>query len=459
MKALRLPLAALALQASLALAQTPLVTGIDRSGFDAGVRPQDDLFKAVNGQWVKDTPIPADKGDYGLTIQLRDQSDARVRAIVEALAQQMHPTGSVEQKIGDYYRSYMDEAAIDRAGVRPLAPWLAQIDGVRSKSALAALFGRWQGVAATPIQAWVQSDFKQPGINRALTWQGDLGLPDRDYYLLDDARFGEAREAYRSYLQTLFQLSGDANAAASTAAVFALEKRLAQTQWTRVDNRDAQKIYNPMTLAALTQAAPGFDWPAFFRAAALPAIDRLSVSQPSYAAALAKTVADTPLASWKLYLRARLLDAAAPMLPQAFRDAHFAFHGRALLGLQAPKPRWQDAIHELNGALGEAVGQVYVARHFPAAHKARMQQLVNELLAAYAQSIGELSWMGPATKRQAQHKLAKIVTKIGYPERWRDYARLQVRPGDALGNAARAGRFDYERVARREGRPVDRGEW
>jgi putative endopeptidase len=458
-KPVHLTLCALALQASLALAQTPLDTGIDRSGFDAGVRPQDDLFKAVNGQWLKDTPIPADKSEYGLFIQLRDRSDERVRGIVEDLAKQTQPPGSVEQKIGDYYRSYMDEAAIDRAGIRPLAPWLAQIDGVKNKTGLATLFGRWQGVAPTPMSAWVQSDFKEPGINRALTWQGGLGLPDRDYYLLDDERFAKAREAYRSYLETLFRLSGDAQAARSAETVFGLEKRLAQTQWARVENRDAVKIYNPMTVAALTQAAPGFDWAAFFRAAALPSIDRLSVSQPSYAVALAKAVNDTPIANWKLYLRARVLDDAAQVLPKPFRDAHFAFRGKALQGLQQQKPRWQNATRELNGALGEAVGQVYVARHFPPANKARMQQLVNDLLAAYGQSIDALAWMGPETKLQAKRKLAKYLTKIGYPDQWRDYSRLVVRDGDALGNAVRAGRFEYERVAAKAGKPVDRGEW
>jgi putative endopeptidase len=459
-KPIPLSLCALALHAGLALAQTaPLRAGLDRAGFDAAVRPQDDLFRAVNGQWLKDTPIPADKSDYGVFTQLSDRSDERVRKIVEELAAQTQAAGNVEQKVGSFYRSYLDEAAIDRAGLAPLAPWLAQIDALRGKPQLAALMGRLQGVAATAIGVSVDADPKEPGIDRALTWQDGLGLPDRDYYLKDDARFAKARQAYRTYLTTLFRLSGDVAAARSAAAVFALETRLARAQWSRVDNRDPVKTYNPMPVPALARAAPGFDWSLFFRAAALPNIDRLSVSQPSYAKAMARTVAATPLATWKLYLRARLIDGAGKVLPEDFREAHFAFHGKALQGQEQRKPRWQDATAALNGALGEAVGQVYVARHFPPAYKARMQELVGNLLAAYSESIDALAWMGPETKLQAKDKLAKVLPKIGYPDKWRDYAKLDVRDGDAFGNGVRAGRFEHERLAAKAGQPVDRSEW
>lgn len=459
----RLPLTllcALALHAGIGAAQdAPPRSGLDRAGFDPGIRPQDDLFRAVNGQWIKDTAIPADKPEYGLFIQLRDRSDERVRALVEALAAKQAAPGSVEQKIGSFYRSYLDEAAIDQAGLAPLAPWLRQIDALKNKRELAALMGRLQGIAGTPLIPWVGADRKEPGVNRAIAWQDGLGLPDRDYYLKDDARFMKAREAYRAYLERLFALSGDPRAAASAKAVFALERRLARAQWARVDNRDPVKTYNPMTLKALAKAAPGFDWAAFFDAAALPDIDRLSVGQPSYAKAAARTVAQTPLSTWKPYLRARVLDAFARLLPQPYREAHFELRGRALQGLQQDKPRWQHATSALNGALGEAVGQVYVAQHFPPAYKARMQELVGNLLAAYGESIDALAWMGPETKQQAKAKLAKVMPKIGYPEKWRDYSALAIRDGDAAGNAARAGRFEWERIARKAGRPVDRSEW
>jgi putative endopeptidase len=453
---------ALAMQAGAVLAQAPtppLKSGLDRGGFDAGVRVQDDLFRAVNGQWLKDTPIPGDKPDFGLFIQLRDRSDERVRALVEDLAAQDAAPGSVEQKIGQFYRSYMDVATIDKAGLKPVAPWLAQIDAVKTKAGLAVLLGRLQGVAGTPVIAWVDADKKEPGIDRVLTWQDGLGLPDRDYYLKDEPRFAKARTAYLAYLQTLFRESGDKHAARSAATVFAFEKKLAQAQWARVENRDPVKTHNPMTLDELATAAPGFDWAGFFKAAALPSIDHLSVSQPSYVKAVAQTTAATPLPTWKLYLRARVLDASAKVLPKAFRDASFALRGKTLQGLEQERPRWQDATRALDAALGEAVGQVYVARHFPPAYKARMQELVANLLATYGESIDALTWMGPQTKLEAKDKLAKYMPKIGYPDKWRDYSKLEVRSGDAFGNAVRAGRFEYERVAAKAGHPVDRAEW
>ncbi len=451
-------LAAFALLAGTASAQ-PLSAGLDRNGFDTSVRPQDDLFKAANGQWIKDTPIPADKSVYGSFIQMRDRSDERVRRIVEELAAHKGEAIGNDQKIGAYYRSYLDEAAIDKAGVAPLAPWLQQIDALKNKADVAALWGRWQGVVDTPLGVNVYPDRKEPGVYRAILWQGGLGLPDRGYYLEDNARFEKVRAAYVVYLETLLRLSGDAAPADDAKRVYALEKRLAQAQWTRVENRDAVKTYNPTTLPAWQKSAPGLDWKRFFQMAALPQGDSFSVAQPTYAVALAQAVNELPLADWKLYLRVRLLAASAPVLPQAFRDAHFAFNGKAVQGSEQDKPRWQQGTAALDAALGEAVGQAYVARHFPPAYKVRMSELVNKLLTAYGQSIDGLTWMGPQTQQRAKQKLARYSTKIGYPDHWRDYSALQVREGDAFGNDKRAGRYDYEWHARRAGQPVDRGAW
>ena len=453
-----LVLAALALYSGMAWSQ-PLSAGLDRSGFDAGVRPQDDLFKSVNGQWLKDAPIPADKSNFGIFIQLRDRADERVKKIVEELAAGSAPAGTNEQKIGAYYRSYLNEAAIDQAGLAPLAPWLAQINAVKNKTELATLLGRLQGSVTTPLDTWVAADPKDPDLYRALTWQDGLGMPDRGYYLEADERFAKARGAYLTYVETLLRLQGDARAAQGAKTVFEFEKRLAQAQWTPVENRDAVKTYNPSTVAALNKSAPGFAWGAFLQAAGLPKVDRMSISQPSYVKAFAQLAHDAPLAEWKLYLRVRLLDGGAEVLPQGFRDARFAFHGKAIQGSEQPKPRWQRATASLDAALGEAVGQVYVSRHFPPAYKARMSQLVDKLLAAYGQSIDGLTWMGEQTKARARQKLAKYTTKIGYPDKWRDYSALEARDGDAFGNEMRAGRFAYERVVRRVGQPVDRSEW
>jgi putative endopeptidase len=450
--------AVLAVHAGLAGAQA-LSAGLDRAGFDPAVRPQDDLFRAANGQWLKDMPIPADKPVYGTFIQMRDRADERVRRIVEELAASQRASSGNEQKIGAYYRSYLDEAAIDKAGMAPLAPWIRQLEAVKNKADIAGLMGRWQGMVDTPLGANVYPDRKEPGVYRAILWQGGLGLPDRGYYLEDNERFEKARAAYLVYLETLLRLGGDRAAADNAKRVFALEKRLAQAQWTRVEVRDPVKTYNPTLLPDWQKAAPGFAWKRFFQEASLPIADRFSVGQPTYATAFAHVVDELPLADWKLYLRTRLLNASAPVLPKAFRDAHFAFNGRALQGSQEARPRWQQGTAALDAALGEAVGQVFVARHFPPAHKARMSELVNKLLTAYGQSIDGLAWMGPQTKQRAQQKLARYTTKIGYPDVWRDYTALQVREGDAFGNDKRAGRFAYERRAYRAGRAVDRREW
>jgi putative endopeptidase len=460
MKLTRIALSVLALQAGLAFAAPQAtVDGLDFAGFDNAVRVQDDLFRHVNGTWLKNTPIPGDKSSYGLFIQLGDRSDERVRGLVEALAQKKNATG-IEKKIGDYYRSFMDEAAIDKAGLEPVKPWFAQIDGLKDKHDLAVLMGKLQGVSNTPLAISVGADDKDPGTYRGQTWQGGLGLPDRDYYLKDDERMAKARAAYQTYLETLAKLSGDEHAAETAKQVFDFEKKLAEAQWARVDNRNPTKIYNPMTPAELQKAAPGFDWMAWVTAAALPpTVDRVIISQPSYVTAMAKLVDETPLPLWQSYLKLHLLDSGASVLPKPFREARFAYRGQALTGLTQDEPRWQKATRSLNGALGEAVGQIYVQHYFPPAYKARMQQLVNNLLAAYRGSIDHLTWMTPATKQRAQEKLSHYMTKIGYPEVWRDYSKLEVRAGDAFGNDARAGRFEHERLAVRAGQPVDRREW
>jgi putative endopeptidase len=473
MKFNRIAFAALTFAAGLALAAPPqgpvvappagaasgaVVPGLDVAGFSRTVGPQQDLFEAVNGEWLKTTQIPADKADYGTFIQLRDRSDERVRGLVEAVAADKEASGNAK-KIGDYYRSYIDEAAIDKAGLEPVKPWFAQIDAVKDKNELAVLMGRLQGMVSLPLPVAVGPDDKDPTTYRAQTWQGGLGMPDRDYYLKDDPRMQKVRDAYQHYIETLLNLAGDAHAKESAQQIYALEKRLAEAQWSRVQNRDPQKIYNPMTVAELMKSAPEFDWPGFFSGASLPPLDHLTVSQPSYVEALTKIVDGTPVATWQAYLRFHLLDAGAQVLPKPFREARFAYRGQAIAGLTQDQPRWQKGVASLNDALGEAVGQLYVQRYFPPAYKARMQELVGNLLDTYRVSIDHLTWMGPQTKKRAQQKLAMYMKKIGYPDKWRDYSKLEVRDGDAFGNEMRAGRFEYERNAVRAGKPVDRTEW
>lgn len=437
----------------------PLVSGLDTAQFDPLVRPQDDLFLHANGRWLRNTPIPADKSSYGTFYELVDASDARVRAIIEELAATPQAPGTIEQKIAAHYAAYMDTAAIDRAGLAPMQPLLEAIDAITTRTDLARWLGQVQGQIDTPVGLWVLPDFKDPGIHRAATWQGGLGLPDRDYYLKDEARLAAARTAYETYLATLARLSGSADPDRVAREVTALERRIAELHWPQQDNRNPARLYNPMTPAELAEKAPGFDWAVFLKAGGLDGIDRLSLSQPSMAVGMARLFAEVDLALWRQYLRLRALDASADVLPKSFRDAAFAFHGTALSGTREERPRWQKGVAVVNEGLGEAVGQVYVARHFPPAYRARMQALVANLLGAYGESIDSLTWMTPATKAAARDKLSKYMVKIGYPDRWRDYGALELRAGDAFGNRVRASRFEWQRIAARAGQPVDRSEW
>ena len=458
--ALRLTTLALLMQlGGLAMAAQPQ-SGLDLKGYDKTVRPQDDLFRAANGHWLSTTEIPADKSSYGAFHLLADLSDKRARAIIEDLSKKKAQGGSVEQKIGDYYAAYMNTAAIDKAGLAPIKPLLDSIAAIQTRTQLATWLGAQTGVLDTPVPLGIEADYQDPTINRLQTWQGGLGLPDRDYYLKkDDERLAKARAAYLDYLQTLAKAAGIADPAGSAQRVLALEERLAEVQWDKVSLRDPQKTYNPMTPAELAQKAPGFDWNAFFTAASLPGLDKLSASQPSYLTGAAKLLGEAPLEDLKLYLSFRAIDANASTLPKVYRDAHFQFHGAALTGAKSPLPRWQQAVGNVNGALGEAVGEVYVKRYFPAADKARMLQLVNNLLASYKESIDKLSWMTPATKAQAQDKLSKYMVKIGYPDVWRDYGALEVKAGDPVGNNLRAATFEWKRQAAKASKPVDRREW
>lgn len=442
-----------------ALAMAPLYAPAAFDGADPTVRPQDDLFLAANGGWMKTTAIPADKAAYGVFNVLADRADARVRAIVDALAQGTPAAGSVDEKVARYYRAYTDLDAIERSGATPLAPSMGRIAALQDRVALARLMGEWQGVVNLPLALDVLPDAKQPERYLPALNQAGLGLPNRDYYLSANPQLALARTAYQAYLVSLFRLHGEPNPQALAGAVMGLETRLARAQWSEVDVRDALKTWHPMTSPALAKAAPGVAWAELFGAAALPGLQRMNVGQPSYVRAVAAMVQHVPLATWQHYLQARVMDAAAQKLPQAWREAHFAFHGKALSGATEAKPRWQQAAAALDAALGEAVGQLYVARHFSPAHKARVQQMVDQLVVAYRQSISQAGWLSPATRSRALEKLDKITVKIGFPDQWRDYAALEVREGDPLGNAQRAGRFDWLRVAGRLGRPVDHSEW
>jgi putative endopeptidase len=363
----------------------------------------------------------------------------------------------VAGKVSAFYGSFLDTAAIDKAGLAPLRPLLAGIDKLRSLRDLARWQGQVQGRLQTPVYLWVLPAFDNPGVARALTMQGGLGLPDRSYYLDETPHTAGARAAYATYLATLARLIGLPQPAHAAQRVMALERRLAQTHLPLADMQDPGN-YVAMTPQELAAAAPGFDWLAWLEAAGVADSGKLTVSLPM-ARAVAALYAQVPLSDWQLYFKLRSVDSDASVLPKPLRDAHFAFHGTALHGMSAQAPRWQKAIIELNRTLGEAVGQLYAERHFSPQHKAQVRELVDRLLEAARETVGSAAWMSPATRDHALQKLAALGVKVGYPDRWRDYSALQLRRHDALGNRHRAARFDWLNQAARAGKAADRSAW
>ncbi|ALL13104.1 hypothetical protein AQ619_06930 [Caulobacter henricii] len=435
-------------------------SGLDLPGFDKTVRAQDDLYRHSSGTWMRTATIPADRAEL-LGTNMPAVVDQRIRAIVRDLAVKPQASGSSGQKIGDYYAAYLDAVAIEKAGLAPIKPLLADIAAIETSQQLATWVGGAQGQVETPIWLWGGfADFMDPGLNRVMAWQGGLGLPDRDYYLkLDDAQFGKARAAYLTYLTRLAQLSGQALPDEMAQRVLDLETRLAQAHTPVSEARDPARMYNPLTAEELMAKAPGFAWEAFLAAAKISRGDKVTVTQLNTAIATAKLFADLPLSDWKAYFTLRSLDAAAQVLPAEFRAAHFEFHGKAITGAQVEAPRAERALEQVTWALNEALAQQYVARHFPAAHKQKVGAIFNNVLAAYQQLMADNSWMEASTKAAALDKLSKYKAKIGHPDSWRDYAALDVRAGDAFGNQQRAKRFDWAIKAAAAGKPMDRKAW
>ena len=444
-----------------ATAPAPLTSGLDVASFDKTVRPQDDLFRHVNGGWLARTEIPADKASVGGFTDAYDRTQEQLKAIVDQAAATGGAPGTPAQKIGDFYISFMDEGRADQLGITPLKGELDRINALASKTDLVAYMARQfvLGVDGTPILGGVDGDAQAPTQSVLYLFQGGLGMPDRDYYLSSDPKLVAVRAKYRTYLQALLEAAGTANAKAEADGVLALESTLARAHWTQVESRDAVKTYNRVALKDLPAKFPGIDWTAWTTALGVQGAPHLIVSQPSYIVALGKAIEATPLARWKSHLTAHTVDRFAPYLSSTLVDTRFEFRGKALQGIQALQPRWKRAIANLDAALGEQLGQLYVEQHFRPAAKARMDQLVANLRAAFKAGIDQLEWMGPETRRQAQAKLAAFRPKIGYPSKWRDYSAVEIRKDDLAGNMLRAleanARFELAKV----GRPVDPEDW
>ena len=450
----RLMLASVCLCTSAAFAAPS--SGVLLQNFDPAVRPQDDLFRHVNGGWLAKTPIPADKTSYGIDGLLDDRNQEWLKALVENAAASGQPGEA--KKIGDLYAAYMDEARLNALGAAPVLPLLAEIDGLKSRSELPGLFTRLtlQG-GNTPVGAYVHPDAKDVSRYSLDLFQSGLGLPDRDFYLDKGARFVKLRAAYVAYATELFKLAGEKNPAALAKQVMAFETALARVNWTKVQNRDPVKTYNPRTLKALAKEAPGYDWAAWLKGLDLN-VDAVVVSQPSYLKGFAKLAQTSELGTLKAYAKLRVLEAYAPYLSQPFFDARFALR-RALTGVEQPLPRWKRGIDTVENNLGEALGKLYVAQHFPPEAKAKIAALVQNLLKAYALKIDTLDWMSPETRIKAKQKLAKFTVKVGYPDKWRDYTALEIKTGDLIGSLQNANRFELRHNFGKLGQPVDKTEW
>jgi putative endopeptidase len=440
-------------------APTALVSGIDLQYVDSAARPRDDIYEYLNGKWLRNFQLPADKGSYNSFTLVDDALQDQLHGIVEGL--NGAPGDSDANKLADFYASFMDEARLEALGLEPLRADLAAIDAVKDSAALPKLVARMQeiGVGA-PFSLNINLDDKNSAQYAAFLQQGGLGMPDRDYYLNDDAKLKETRAKYLAHVETMLRMAGDAQAGGDAAAILALETSLARAQWTRVENRDPIKRYNKTAIADLPKLMPNFDWRLYLSSAGLAGkIDSVVVNQPSYFTGLGNLLAATPLKAWQAYFKWRVLSSSAPYLSKTFVDERFAFNNGVLRGIPENLPRWKRGIAVLDGGMGEALGRRYVEKYFPPESKARMEALVKNLLEAYRRDIETLDWMSPATKIGAQAKLAKLVPKIGYPARWRDYSALRIVRDDLRGNVVRANEFEYRRNLAKLGRPIDRSEW
>ncbi|MBC3942404.1 peptidase M13 [Sphingomonas sp. DOAB1063] len=431
--------------------------GFDVTGMDRSVKPGDDWFRFVNGAWADRTKIPPDRSSYGAFAVLRDISEQRLRSLIGrySASDTAHPD---RMKAAILYAGFTDTATAEKLDAAPLTQRLAPLRAATSKDDIARFMGRsLGGFGASFFAPGVNDDAKQPDVYALYLRQSGLGLGDRDLYL--DGKFAPQVARYRQYVTQMLTLAGWPNAEAAAGNVVAMETKLAQAHWTRAQSRDRDKTYNPTTPARLASQAPGFPWTTFFKAAGVDAANRAIVAQNTAFPGIAKVFAESDLNTLKAWEAFRITDDIAPLLSKRFVDAQFEFRSKFLNGQPQQRERWKRAVAFAENGVGEGIGRDYVALYFPPASKAKMDQLVGNLRVALAGRIRNLTWMGAATKEQALDKLRGFNVKIGYPDKWRDYAGLQIKPGDLVGNAEAAQRFEWDHRRARIGNPVDKAEW
>ncbi|MEW9856435.1 M13 family metallopeptidase [Novosphingobium sp. M1R2S20] len=468
-RAARLPVTLLAalLASTTAIAQEQ-PSGVDTTAFDTTVKPGDDFEQYANGAWRARTEIPADRSSVGIFLTVSKIAEDRTAAIVADAAKA--PAGSDQRRIADYYAAYMDTAGIEKRGIAPLKPAFAEIAALKSKQDLSRMLGARTRVDVDPLNAtdfwtgnlfglFVTQALDEPTKTVPYVLQGGLGMPDRDYYLSDAPAMREVREAYRTYVTSLFRLAGFDEPEARASRVIDLETKIAKAHADLVTSQDAHRADKPWKASDFAVKAPGLDWAAFWPAARLGQQQEFIVWQPAAITGLSALVASEPLAAWQDWLRFHRMDDVTAVLPREFDEASFAFKGKALSGTPQQRPREKRALDAVNNALGGPIGRIYVERFFPASSKADIQQMVSGMLKAFDTRVAALDWMSPTTKAEARKKIATMIVGVGYPERWSDYGNLAVRADDPVGNRERAELANTERQLAKIGQPVDRGEW
>ena len=433
--------------------------GLDLTARDASVKPGDDFFRYVNGTWLKTTQIPGDRVRWGSFDILRARAEDQVRAIIDEIAAKPAAAGTVEQKIGDFYRSFMDTGAIDAAGLAPVQADIARINAATDRVAIAKLIASPDMPVNGPMGVSVQLDDGNPDRYIVEIQQAGISLPEREYYLKDDARFTEIRAKFKTHVAKLLTLAGQTDTDAKAAAIFAFETEIAKRHWPIEDMRDATKLYNVKSRAEVKALAPTYPWDESFAVCGMGAVQAFLVRPLTAIGPMGDVFAAAPVDTLKAYLAYSLIKNRASVLPKAIDDEVFDFYGRTLNGQPSQRERWKRGTTALNGALGEAIGQVYVQRHFTPSAKAKMVQLVENLRRAFGQRIDAIPWMTAETKKVARQKLVTFRPKVGYPDKWRDYSGLEVKAGDPVGNARRSAVFEWNRDIARLGTPTDRGEW
>ncbi len=445
------------------------VIGIDVAGMDKSVQPGDDFNEYANGGWLKTAEIPADRSSTGIFLQVFQKAEQRQADLVKSILDAKPAAGTDERRIADYYTAFMDTATIEQRGLAPVQPELDAIAAVNDKAAFATYLGQNLRADVDPLNAtnyytdrlfglFVTQGLQDPAHNMAYLLQGGLGMPNRDYYLSSDKEMASVRDAYKTYMTALMKQAGIADAEAKAKTIYALEEKIAKAQASIVDT---ENVHNAQAWATadFAKKAPGLDWAAYFKAAGLDGQQTITAWQPGAIAKLSALTASVPLQDWKDWATFHAINRAAGLLPKAYADLSFGFYGTTLSGTPQQRPRDKRALSAVNNALGDAVGKIYVQKYFPASSREKIQQLVSNLLAVFPERIDKLDWMDDATKAKAKAKVASMKVGVGYPDTWRDYASLEVKPDDALGNSQRAQLAEYHHQVAKLGQAPDRGEW